>query len=667
MALLAASAQITAQTLPSHLPTLTTARAVHGMTIEDSTRAYPVHLSAIVTCYNPYIDARRPALFVVDATGSVFVALEATPAVDLKPGQLIEVTGVSASGDFAPIVGHARARVLAQSHLPLDARRVGMSELLSGSQDGQWVEVEAVVHSVREEGRDVFLDLALRDGELSAATVIDYNIDYSSLVDATIILRGNAAPLFNHLLQMTGAHLLFPDFSTLRVEQPPPAEPFQLPVTRVRDLLRYTPKTGLQRRVRVRGVVTLLWPGRIICIEDGPEGLCAQTSDTLTVTPGRVADLVGFPGIGDFTPILAETAFRRAGAGEPIPAVPVTAQQALHGDHDAHLITIDGQVLAENPDDADPKIVLSAAGLVFTASLPNKSILQDMPVLERGTRLRLTGICLTQSDSQKNGNGAGFPVGKSFRVLLRSTEDIQILSRPSWWNTAHSLAILAVASLIAILAIGVVVILRRQVKHQTAVIRDQLAESIALKDAAEFQATHDGLTGLQNRNAIFALLHREFDLVSRAGPVTGVIMLDLDHFKQVNDTYGHEAGDKVLKEAAQRVIAAVRSSDIVGRYGGEEFLIVLPHCDALQCLACAERVRMAIASEPIVHDGLLLYMTASLGAACALSHVHTEHQALVAADQALYRAKKNGRNQVVSLDLQTIELTRPQLVHGSPP
>jgi diguanylate cyclase (GGDEF)-like protein len=636
------------------------------LTIEESMRAYPVRLIAIVTCYNPYIDARHAALFVIDATGAIFVALETTPAVDLKPGQLVEITGVSAPGDFAPTVGHARARVLAQSHLPLTAPRVGMTDLLSGSRDGQWVEVEAVVHSVRQEGRNLFLELALRDGELSAVTVIDFNVDYSSLVNATVVLRGNAGPLFNHLRQMTGARVLFPDFSTLRVEHAAPAEPFELPVTRVRDLLRYTPKTGLQRRVRVRGVVTLLWPGRLICIEDGPEGLCAQTSDTLTAVPGRIADLIGFPGIGDFSPILVETAFRRTAVGQLVPPIPVSAQQAVRGEHDAHLITIDGQFLGKQIAGADPTILLSDAGLVFTASLPDKSILQAMPALEPGSWLRLTGICLTQSDHMQNSSGAGFPVGKSFRILIRSPQDIQVLSRPSWWNTPHALAILGVAALITIIASGVVVILRRQVKQQTAVIRDQLAETITLKDAAEFQATHDGLTGLQNRNAIFALLRREFDLVSRAGPVTGVIMLDLDHFKQVNDTYGHEAGDKVLKEAALRVSAAVRSSDMVGRYGGEEFLIVLPHCDAHQCLACAERVRLAIASEPIVHDGLLLYMTASLGAACALSHVHTEHQALVAADQALYRAKKNGRNQVVSLDLQASELPRPQFAPASP-
>lgn len=622
-----------------------------------------MHLRAVVTCYNPYIDARRAALFVADSSGGVFVALSARPVADLKPGQLLDITGVSAPGDFAPIVGDATARVIAASHLPFNPPRVDLSDLLSGRQDGQWVEVEAVVHAVRDVGKNVFLDLALRDGELSAVSVRAPGEDYSRLVNATILLRGAAAPLFNHLRQMTGAHLLFPGFSSIRVEQPAPADPFQLPITRVRDLLRYAPKTGLQRRVRVQGVVTLLWPGRMICIEDGLRGLCAQTNQTSLAPLGDVTDLIGFPGIGDFTPILTEAVYRRAGVGQRIPPATVTAQQALHGEFDAHLVTIDGQVLAVNGEDAIPNVVVSSGGLVFTAALPDKSMLKGIPAVEKGTWLRLTGVCSVQSDTFENGNGPGFPVAKSFRILQLSGEDLQILRSPSWWNTAHSLAVVAIASLIAVFALGGVILLRRQVNRQTAVIRDQLAETVALKDAAEFQATHDGLTGLQNRSAIFALLHREFDLASRTGPVTGIIMLDLDHFKQINDTYGHAAGDKVLQEAARRVVAAVRSSDLVGRYGGEEFLIVLPHCDATQCRACAERIRFAIDSEPIAHDGTLLRITASLGTACAISHVHSEHQALVAADQALYRAKNNGRNQVVSLDLQSREFVRPQLSH----
>jgi diguanylate cyclase (GGDEF)-like protein len=144
------------------------------------------------------------------------------------------------------------------------------------------------------------------------------------------------------------------------------------------------------------------------------------------------------------------------------------------------------------------------------------------------------------------------------------------------------------------------------------------------------------------------LLHREFELAGRSGTTIGIIMLDLDHFKNVNDTYGHLAGDDVLIEAARRIQLAVRSYDLVGRYGGEEFLVVSPDCDIDQIRTCAERIRSAIAAEPILAEGSKIAMTVSAGVAILAPRLNTERDAVAAADTALYRAKSVGRNQVVS-------------------
>ena len=174
------------------------------------------------------------------------------------------------------------------------------------------------------------------------------------------------------------------------------------------------------------------------------------------------------------------------------------------------------------------------------------------------------------------------------------------------------------------------------------------AEQLKAREELHLRATHDGLTGTWNRVAILEMLQREFELAARSGTNVGLIMLDVDHFKQVNDQYGHLAGDVVLTEIASRMQHAVRSYDLVGRYGGEEFLVVSPDCDLVQAQMCAERIRASVAEKPVSADGALINVTVSAGVAVLFSAHNTERQALAAADTALYRAKAEGRNRVAA-------------------
>ncbi len=113
----------------------------------------------------------------------------------------------------------------------------------------------------------------------------------------------------------------------------------------------------------------------------------------------------------------------------------------------------------------------------------------------------------------------------------------------------------------------------------------------------QFESAHDQLTGLWNRGAIMGLLHRESQRSVRIGKALGVIMADLDHFKNINDRYGHPVGDVVLREVSRRILASVRNYDYVGRYGGEEFLIVLGECTASDLAVTAERMRTSVSRE----------------------------------------------------------------------
>lgn len=175
---------------------------------------------------------------------------------------------------------------------------------------------------------------------------------------------------------------------------------------------------------------------------------------------------------------------------------------------------------------------------------------------------------------------------------------------------------------------------------------------LSLHDRLRLEATQDRMTGVWNRAAIFERLGDE---LARAGRPSGgdlaVILADLDHFKQVNDTLGHLAGDAVLVEAAHRMRAAVRPYDRIGRYGGEEFLVLVPSCDRDCALRVAERIRACIGGAPIDTGSGPLTITASLGVAIQSGGSRGDASELVAAaDAALYRAKRTGRDRVAVAD-----------------
>jgi len=180
-------------------------------------------------------------------------------------------------------------------------------------------------------------------------------------------------------------------------------------------------------------------------------------------------------------------------------------------------------------------------------------------------------------------------------------------------------------------------------------------ELINARESLQFAATHDFMTGLLNRVEIISFLRREIARGRRERRPVALVLADLDHFKRVNDTFGHSAGDAVLQEIARRFRSGLRVYDGVGRYGGEEFLLILPGCDLDAAMHRANAIRRLIEQDAIVAPQASLTATVSMGVAIANYSRDLSVEALLEkADEALYQAKSNGRNRVECCEMLAV-------------
>jgi diguanylate cyclase (GGDEF)-like protein len=258
----------------------------------------------------------------------------------------------------------------------------------------------------------------------------------------------------------------------------------------------------------------------------------------------------------------------------------------------------------------------------------------------------VTGIGSVSVDVQNHvREGAAAPT--SFRVLMRSPADVTVLERPSWWTPAHAIVLLALALAVTLGVLLWVFVLRRRVEQQANLLRES-------EQQFRHMALHDPLTGLATRLLLQDRLGIALESARRRHAGLAVLMVDLDRFKEINDTYGHPAGDEVLRVTANRLLRAVRKEDTVARLGGDEFVVVLqdlsdPHA--------AERIAAVIVetlAAPIPFDGRKIAVCVSVGVCALFAGAFDANDLLKNADAALYNAKTSGRNR--------FHLYRPNLV-----
>lgn len=282
-----------------------------------------------------------------------------------------------------------------------------------------------------------------------------------------------------------------------------------------------------------------------------------------------------------------------------------------------------------------------------------------------------------QESDEPNVRYAALPPGK-YRLAVMAVDarrhqdsapvyiDFRLL--PPWWRTAWFLCGLAI-TIAALVGLGswwrVKALIAQQqqleelVRERTYQLEMEKKELIEARTALVEQASRDGLTGLLNRSAIFEILANEIQYASEKDTPLAIVLADLDHFKRINDTYGHQIGDAVLRECAKRFRLATRPTDYVGRYGGEELLLVMPGLTPDSSLDRLENLRATIAHELFDCEGIGLPVTCSFGVAWLDDQSRGIKPLIALADQALYAAKTRGRNRVETISSATSGLFFP--------
>jgi diguanylate cyclase (GGDEF)-like protein len=616
------------------LKILTTALEAHSLPAIEAARHYPIHLRAVITYYDNSI------FFVHDSTAGIFVRLPKNyiwPEGPPRVGTIVDINGVSDIGDFAPIVNDARIAILGHTPVSYKPKPTTFARLLTGTEDAQLVEIEGVVQSVYQTAGNVILEIVTADGSMGATTVKAAGVNYDDLIDTQVSIRGNASPLFNEDGQMTGFHVYFPDMTALTVESFAPHDPFTIRARSIKGLSVFTPTTTLPHRIHVRGTVTLQWPGRMLCIQDEAAGLCALSSQDTHLRVGEGAEILGFETHGGYKPSLINAVFKPQESDSPVRPLVVTAEEALQGQHDSTLVQIDGQLIGREADTSDIKLMLSSGKFIFPVTLPANLIESQIKAIKDGSKLRITGICSVAIDSRSTWRGKGQTVITSFRILLRSPQDIVVLATPSWWTAIRILFLLVLAIAIATAVFGWVILLRKRVDQQTKTIRES-------EERFRYIAQHDALTGLATRMLLHDRLQLALARARRFKTGIALLMLDIDNFKHINDSLGHHVGDEVLRFSSQRLVSIVRKIDTVARMGGDEFVVLLADLDKVERAETVAAKIVSALSVPVLVGGQEVPVSVSVGV-CAISDGEVDSDVLLkSVDTAMYHAKADGRN-----------------------
>jgi diguanylate cyclase (GGDEF)-like protein len=363
-------------------------------------------------------------------------------------------------------------------------------------------------------------------------------------------------------------------------------------------------------------VVTLQDKDQNFYVQDSGAAIYVVAEQKSSLIPGQVVEVSGFAVADPEGPYLDDASVVSMNLNSNIAPMKLAPEEMSAGSYNSQLVKVDGKLLERIVGPDQSVLILQSGQMVLRARLQGGTLPSGV---RQGSLLEVTGILQKEDQTSP----------PSYRIALRSGGDIRVLQAASWWTPGHT----ARASVVVVIVILVVM----------------LWVVLSAYRVRSYQAKHDPLTGLQNRNSVLEYLERQMARALREQSSIGVILADVDYFKKVNDTHGHLAGDAVLRRIAAILNTDLRPYDAAGRYGGEEFLIVVPNCDAAMAREVAERIRLRIQEDkfsPVLPEQSLP-LTCSFGIAIADDTSWSVDSLLASADCALYAAKNSGRNRTV--------------------
>ncbi len=587
-------------------------RDLKSLSVEAAAKQIPVEVKGTVT----FLDLFTSLLFVEDASAGVYVDIHNQVPDYLRLGDRVRIVGVSGPGEYAPIIVHPKIKVLAHGTLPKPSK-LSLQALASGNADGKWVQVSGIVRSVQQLKDQHSLKLAI--GGNSYLVQFPRSLDSSALedqlLDSQVRINAVCGTLFNEKRQLTGIKFFVPDLASVQIMEPAPKEAASM-VRPIITLLRFDPLNLSIHRVKIRGVVTLQEKNKSFYVQDSTAGIYVVAEQKSSLQPGKVVEVSGFPVADPEGPYLDDASVVALPAISNVTPVKLTAEEMSAGSYNSQLVRVEGKLLERIAGPDQSVLMLQFGDTVLRARLRGSGLAAG---IRQGSLLEVVGVL--QKEDQTT------PL--SYRITLRSKDDIRILQAASWWTPEHT-ARISVGALIVILVVLLWVL-------------------VSAYRIRSYQAKHDPLTGLQNRNSTLEYLERQMSRAIRERSSIGIILADVDEFKKINDTHGHLAGDAVLRRIAAIFNADLRPYDAVGRYGGEEFLIVVPNCDAATAREVAERIRARIQQDAFspALPAQSLPVTCSFGIAIANDMSWSVDSLLASADCALYTAKNTGRNKTV--------------------
>jgi PAS domain S-box-containing protein len=485
----------------SPLEELRTAEQVRRLSTQQADLHYPVRLRGVVTFFDDKIPTKSFRFIQDDTAGIYFYVNGSTNNPPLQAGQLVEMEGETGSGAFAPVVTSHRIRILGETNLP-PAKPVTLEEMESGQEDSQFVEISGVIRAVRFEERGSYYVLELATGQ-GRVTVLATQLPMArskQLVDSTVKVKGVCITRFNSQRQLFDSWLLLPLPEDLVIEYQTPGDPLAIPEQPIKSVMQYAWGSTYGHRVKVTGTVTLRYSNKMY-IQDKTNGLCVETRQADNVPVGERVEVLGFPAKGEYAPLLEDGIYRWLGLVPPVVPDIVTPDEVLTGAHDCRLVKIKATLLDRAQHSKEPFMVLQANGFVFHAYLRSQGQNMDFEQLQNGSKVEVTGVCVIDDLGEDWHYGQDWRA-TSFRLLLRSPEDVVVLKQPPWWTLSRLLLAIAILCTVVLTTFGWVVLLRRRVHQQTQIIEDKLHAEAAIKEryldlfenANDMVFTHD-LTG----------------------------------------------------------------------------------------------------------------------------------------------------------------------------